>query len=987
MGLRLSLFQQRGSLLCADFTAKTATFPVNGDPWQDARMDGQRRLKRLVGKPSQEGRIPATGLPQAEESSQVAPSVRSIAAAISGTVTGWIVSGSAGLMARPLEHALAWLGIGVILASGWPRRRASPKEVAWLAASGLAAVLLFMPAVSVCNVVGVALVLSAAAWVAQGADRIPLAAASYGVAVLALYRLAIVSAAVAWSASNGLGEALGALAGAVFGKPLSVGATFAGLDCLVLMAALGAVWVMQTNRPRWRRAIAVAVAVGLGHAVYLFALAHGDDLLAALPKPPAVEPSPYQSDLYVPPPWHWGEAVRWFVPWNLPLLAVVIHAVIAAAMFLEKGALGPFHADDRTAPRTSDSTNRTLSSSPAAMGLAAVALAAMIPATQVLSLGKLDLSGRKIVVYDHGALDWGKPQFDRFGQESAGHYGMLATYVQCLGAKCVEAVNPATTQTAEPGPPRASRSPAAEPSPIAALASGADALVVIHPTRPWTPEEIDAVWNYVRGGGSLLVVAEPHVWQPDAKSSFNELLAPVGMEVRFDTAMPAVRHWQHSVEPTVHPAALGIDDAWNGFGLAQGASIRHGGSAQPIVIGRWGWSDPGSDAVLTGVSRFDASERLGDLVLAAEQRVGRGRVVVLADASGMKNVGLPGGSEFLGRLLAYLASRGSCPQLAAWRQALGLAACLGLAGLLAWRVDPGRLAAAMAIFALFVGLSMAITAAGCEVLLDGRQQTPNPLVCIDASHLPAASGEPWSDDGLAGLQLTLMRNGYVPMILRRWNDQQIQRAGMLIAIGPGRAFSAAERSTVRQFLEGGGTMLCLAGANHAGPIESLLAEFNLSVPRSPLRPNDPTTEPRPMGYFRTPYLDTGKYRVYMGLYAGWPVDGDGPGVELLVRGFDDLPVVMSARVGRGQLFLFGDTYFAANKNLEAEDGRREQVFRENAVFWRWFLGELNGRKFTPPEPTPEPEGTDETMSDAQAMDADREDEQGMKGLNAEGGKP
>ncbi len=950
-------------------------------------MDMDRRLKRLAGNPAHESRIAATHPHQPEETSQTAPSLHSIAAALSGMTTAWIVAGSAGLMARPLENALAWLGLGVTLAASWPRKSDCRKEAACLAGSAVAAVLLFLPTAPFYKLTGVVLVLSAAGWVAQGLDRLPLTAAAFGAAVLAVYRLAIVSAAVAWSASNGLGEALGVWAGAMFGKPLSVGASFAGLDFLVLMASLAAVWVRQTRHPRWRRAIAIAVAIGLGHAVYLFVLAHGEHLLNAIPKPPPVEPSPYQSDLYIPPPWHWGEAIRWLLPWNLPLLAVVIHAAVAAGMFLERGAVGHSDVDDQMSSRTGSHVNRASLGTPAATALAAVALAAMIPTTHVMSLRKLDLSGRKIVVYDHGSLDWGKPQFDQFGQESAGHYGMFATYLQCLGAECVVASHSASAEPAEPGGPASSRPRAAGPPPLATLVSGADVLIVIHPTQPWPPEEIHAVWNYVREGGSLLVVAEPHVWEPEAKSSFNELLALGGMEVRFDTAVPAVRHWQHGVEPAVHPAAVGIDDTSNGFGLAQGASIRHGWWAQPILLGRWGWSDPGSDAVLTDIARFDAGERLGDLVLAAEQRVERGRVVVLADASGVKNVGLPGGCEFLGRMLAYLASPGSSPQLALWRQALGLAACLGLVGLLARRMDPARLAVAMAMFALFAGLSMAVTSARSQTILDGRRQTPNPVACIDASHLPAASGEPWSADGLAGLQLTLMRNGYVPLVLRRWNDEQIQRAGLLIAIGPGRAFSASERSTVRQFLENGGTMLCLAGANHAGPIESLLAEFKLSVPRSPLRPNDRRTEPRPMGYFRTPYLDTGKYRVYMGFYAGWPVDGDGPGVEWFVRGFDDLPVVMSARVGQGRIFLFGDTYFAANKNLESEDGRRDQGFQENAVFWRWFLGELNGRKFTPPEPPLKSDATEETRPDAQATDAGMDDERGMTEIDAGEGKP
>ena len=192
---------------------------------------------------------------------------------------------------------------------------------------------------------------------------------------------------------------------------------------------------------------------------------------------------------------------------------------------------------------------------------------------------------------------------------------------------------------------------------------------------------------------------------------------------------------------------------------------------------------------------------------------------------------------------------------------------------------------------------------------------------------------------------------------------------MLVAIGPARRFSEAEILAARSFVDRGGIMLCTAGADRAGPIRPLLDEFSLSVPVTPLPPSDPRREPEPMGYFRTPYLDTGKYKVHMGLYAGWPVEDTGQGCETLVQGFDERPVIMSARVGRGRLFVFGDTYFAANKNLESEDGREDRVFRENAQFWRWFFAEVTDRKWTPPEPPAEPDDSDEEMTDDSSPDA------------------
>jgi len=798
------------------------------------------------------------------------------------------------------------------------------------------------------------MVLAAGAGTARGGDRRALVVAACAMATLAVYRWAFASIPAVWLACNAVGEGLGHVAGAMCGRPLNLGATFGGLDFLVLMAALYAGWLIETVPPRRVGAMVAAAAILSSHFIYLMILACSHDLLAAIPKAPLVEAPLYQSDLYVPPPWYWGDAVRTLIPWNLPLLALLLHAAVAAAMFRwarwtpapeQEPAVPGLPPSSLWRPRQADAAM----DSRAALGLGAAALAAFAALVTSLSTGSLALNGRRIVAYEHGPLDWEKPKFDQFGEESAGQFGMLPRLVEGFGAQF--------SRTTDLSP--------------ASLAN-ADVLLVIDPTKRWSSEQTERVWDYVRGGGTLLVLAEPRGLAATQSNSVDDLLAPTAMQVRFDTALPASPHWQHGLEAVVHPAGIGIDGQSNGFSLAQGSSIHLGWPARPLLGGRWGWSDPGSDAALTGVSRFDPGERVGDLVLAAEENVGRGTVAVLADATPMKNLGLADGYEFAGRLLGYLAARAPSPQ-AAWRQVLGLLACLGLVGLLGWRTEPGRLLVAMSVFAFLLIASTAVSEARSRILFDGRGSTPNPVACIDASHLEAAAGELWSDDGLGGLQLNLMRNGYLPIVMRHWSDDQLDRAGVLIAVAPARRYSEAETLAVRGFVEGGGVLLCMAGANDAGPVQSLLDEFGLSVPLSPLTPDDPRREPEPMGYFRTPYVDTGKYQVHVGFYAGWPVEGTEKNSEPFVRGFEDRPVVLSAKVGRGKVFLFGDTYFATNKNLESEDGGTARVVRENSRFWRWFFAELNGRQWTPPEPPPETEESEEEeMSDEGGQDAAKE---------------
>ena len=110
----------------------------------------------------------------------------------------------------------------------------------------------------------------------------------------------------------------------------------------------------------------------------------------------------------------------------------------------------------------------------------------------------------------------------------------------------------------------------------------------------------------------------------------------------------------------------------------------------------------------------------GDLVLAAQERVGSGRVVVLGDASCFSNDRLPASYPFAVRMLACLADKSPSPQ-DGWRQALGLLTAAALVGLLI--VRPGALRIAVAVVALAVSLACVAerNASTAAVLPDGRR--------------------------------------------------------------------------------------------------------------------------------------------------------------------------------------------------------------------------------------------------------------------------
>ena len=878
------------------------------------------------------------------------PSPRAVVAAVAGLLAAWIGAGSMGLLAHPLRHALTWLAAAVMLAAGWPQGRRAWKEWGVLAAAILAGLILTVPATGVYSVLGVAVVLAVLARMRTGLDHRALLITAFAVVVFGLFRLACTTIPTVWLAADWLGQAFGTVAAAISGKPLWVGATFGGVDFLVLMMALYGAWLLRTAPPRWPRAIYALAAILAAHFAYLTLLAYSGDLADALP---AHAPAPEARE-YVPPPWFLSDALRTLLPWNVPALAGLVHAAVAACML----RWARWKAE--SGKRIADSSN-TARSVRFPLSAFRFFLALLIPVATALSPVRCDLSGRKIVAYDRGSLNWDKPVHGRYGEASAGQYGMLPTLVSCLGSNLV-------------------RSPDLSEADLA----GADLLIVIHPMGPWPEDRLRRVWDFVRGGGSLLVIAEPWAWERGQTSSFDELLRPTSMAVRFDTAIAPTGLWQHALHLLAHPTTAGIGDQRGRLGLAQGCSIQTRWPARPLVIGRWGWSDPGSDAVLTGQYRFDPGERLGDLVLAAEERVGDGTVLVVGDATAFRNEGLSNGYEFVGRLLGYLAGHRAGPQ-AGWRQALGLAGCLVLVGLVAWRLNPVPLAWTSLVLAFSLGFSTVVTMQESKVLPDGRPPegrpaSPNRLACIDASHLESYRGDPWIESGLAGvkpenvaeddsrwkrlgrdsgiggLELNLMRNGYLPIRIAELTDDQLQRAGMLISIAPARPYSARQRSAIRRFLNGGGIWVCMVGADRAGPLNQALAEYDLRVPPSPLpvgeKGYDPT--PSPHVYRRRAYFDLPEGPACVVLYSAWPVECSAEGAQVLVENENGQPVAVSVPVGEGMIVLIGDSDFAINHNLENDAGLMIEPVQENTAFWRWLIAKVRDRQEWVPPYVPPP---------------------------------
>ena len=882
---------------------------------------------------------------------------RTVLIVVAGLVAAWVVAGSLGWMAPALEKLLTWAALALVIGAAWPECGGS-KARGTLLATTAAALLMTALAMPVVNVLAVVLLLAVIAGSQPAAQGHAVLAASLAAATLAVFHMVCQSSAAAWTIADAAARLLGDVAGWATGRPLALGPSLAGLDFLVLMAALWIGWVAGTRTPGPRRqrhlaAGAAAAAIVLVHAGYLLVLAWSSDLAAALP-------------LAIPPPatdvsrlgfWHWSLAVRTWLPWGLPGLAAAGQATVALVMFRSSR----WHASAGPGSRPVPARPPSLGFGFLPSMLAVVAALALL-----IDLPHPDLTAHHVLAY-LTAED--QPVAPAAASDATPSFGLLGPLVESLGGHL-------------------DRSGTLTEAELAAH----DVLLLLPPGPKGLPSwlagdgredaghlfsaELQArILEFVRRGGTLLVAAAPENHPGAVENVFNELLAPTGIRVEDETACSMVPGWEENVEATAPAARGGLTGSGATFGLDRPAVLQVAWPAGPLLIGRWAWGEPG--AGVPHAAAYRPGQRLGDLVLAAQRQLGKGRVVVLGDAACLSDRRLPSSYPFVARLLASLETNSNCP-LALWRECLGLAALAGFLGLVAWqaagagwkaRAQHGagglgsetraqhqehgrRLALAAGVLAVAVaGCTLAGDAGAGLLLPEGRPQSARPLVYVDASHLPAAASDPEQEDGLGQWTEILTRTGYLPLWAPDLSPARLKRAAVLVLVAPARSLGATEGETVREFVEGGGSLLAMGGAEECGPSLPLLAEYDLSVPEMPQPPA--VTEPEPMplgGGIVQAYVNAAGERAEAQFYAAWSAQNHSlPQRPIFAPGSEGPAAMVSQRMGSGGIVLIADTYFATNKNFQAE----ESDARYNAHFWGWLLAGLTGRKApVPPETKP-----------------------------------
>ncbi len=494
--------------------------------------------------------------------------------------------------------------------------------------------------------------------------------------------------------------------------------------------------------------------------------------------------------------------------------------------------------------------------------------------------------GKRILILNADKLDSMTPNFTRFGDRSGGMFGMLPRYCRALGYEVREAnVTPEIFDSVD----------------VCIFANLIDSL------PRW---QRDSVISFVRQGGGLLALAD-HTGHTAIRGPTNDITEPLGLSLEFDTAVPLRRAWYGQMRFLPHRIAQAADEHAD-VEVWLGASVDPLLGSLPVVIGTYAYSDPGdtanADRSFLGNLSYDAGEPLGDVAIAAVSYYGKGRAALFGDTSPFQNGALVMSHRLAARTLAWL-SAGGLPiwdHVRIWGFPL-----IMLGALVIVLLTAGDRLLGIFYLALLPVVSISLWNVFPAGEPDQWHAEDMKLAYIDDTHGQVFDLMGWERYSVGGLEFNLMRNGYQPQIIQRWDPDLMEKADLVVLARPTQEITRNEISDLRAFMKRGGWVLLTAGYEEHDAVEELLDSFGLRIENIPLG------RATGIGLRESPQFA----RAYQ-------VTSHNADSEVICAA-SNLPVIQKVHHGDGGMVVIGDPVFLFNDNLE---NRGDDYHLENIRF-------------------------------------------------------
>lgn len=505
-------------------------------------------------------------------------------------------------------------------------------------------------------------------------------------------------------------------------------------------------------------------------------------------------------------------------------------------------------------------------------------------------------SSSGVLLYDQGYLDWKKPEQGKYGQMNWGMFGVLPEFLEAIRFR----VRTEKTLSHE-------------------VLENVDILVLINLDKKISSNEKKEIWDFVKKGGSLLCLGD-HTGLSKIREPFNDLLRPVKIEYNFDSGHYLRNFWKYDFEFVQHPINRTLySDVDTGIGV--GASLSISPTVQPIIIGKYGFSDDGNpndprNAYL-GDRKYNKRELLGDIVLVAESHYGRGKVLVFGDTSSFQNLSFVQNHIYVENIFNYLSIKKNW--ILNFKNPLSL--LLLISGFILLAVSPVR-KTILFYFTLSLGILVMM---GMAHLLNPRFSSrvdliPN-IAWIDVSHMGRIGLKLMSEKSIMGLFVNLIKNDLNPLIIKKVTSESLEKGKLFISIAPAKKFAEREIEVLKTYIENGGIFILAVGHEEKEGAKSLLDFVGLDISSIPLGPV--SSEMNNLG---------------LNFVNAWPIEMEKDDMSSKVLCIYknerfNFPLIITKNIGKGKFILVSDSCFFCDVNFESYN----YYFKKNIEFLRSII--------------------------------------------------
>lgn len=464
-----------------------------------------------------------------------------------------------------------------------------------------------------------------------------------------------------------------------------------------------------------------------------------------------------------------------------------------------------------------------------------------------------------------------------------------------------------------------------DPRSLKNLLKDSNILVLMNLNRPMNDSDLQAIWDFVEYGGSLLIFGEhTSMFANDrdfalGRDYLNDILEPTGIRVNPDTAEFFSGAWKYARFPIPHPVTSGLE---SGIATSSvGASLDINGSARPVLVGSYAFSDnpnPSEPGHL-GNRDYEFGEKLGDIILAASDTYGRGNILVFGDTSYVLNPEIPNKHGLIDNSMAWLLSEKS-DLLAGLSSASTLVIVSIFLYLLRYLFSSNVISLLPLYASIILMVSIVVSASINDSLIRIPQEEElADSAWIDHTHLNRFDLDGYTSGSIDGLSVNLIRNGYMPLILDHENDfEQIMRGKVAIIIAPSRDYTSKETQMLKNFVENGGLLIISAGYDSEKPLRPLFNALDINVLNTPMGspPWIVETHGQSAGIVSEENLRTYWHKPkFMDAY---PVNAEGNHTSIASMKYEGsvYNLIITKGIGRGKVVLIGDSRFLLNENLE-----------------------------------------------------------------------